>query len=166
MPPYQNRRSFLQLIVRISGGVLLASFSGMPAIATADDPRLEHLSEQEGANLFLLVKTLFPHGRLGDGPYWLVVGRLDAMSADAAFRGLIRSGLKDLDALPADKKSQTLKAMEPSAFFQTVRILTLLGLYGNPEAALKFGYEGSSFEQGGYLERGFDDLDWLPEPGQ
>ena len=28
----------------------------------------------------------------------------------------------------------------------------------------KFGYEGSSFEHGGYLHRGFNDLDWLPDP--
>jgi hypothetical protein len=26
------------------------------------------------------------------------------------------------------------------------------------------GYEGPSFGKGGYLERGFDDLDWLPDP--
>ena len=24
--------------------------------------------------------------------------------------------------------------------------------------------EGASFDQGGYLHRGFDDLDWLPDP--
>jgi hypothetical protein len=27
-----------------------------------------------------------------------------------------------------------------------------------------FGYEGSSFEKGGYINRGFQDLNWLPEP--
>jgi hypothetical protein len=26
------------------------------------------------------------------------------------------------------------------------------------------GYEGPSFDKGGYLHRGFNDLDWLPEP--
>ena len=26
------------------------------------------------------------------------------------------------------------------------------------------GYEGPSFDQGGYVTRGFDDLDWLPDP--
>jgi len=26
------------------------------------------------------------------------------------------------------------------------------------------GYQGPSFELGGYLNRGFNDLDWLPEP--
>jgi len=28
------------------------------------------------------------------------------------------------------------------------------------------GYQGSSIEHGGYLYRGFDDIDWLPQPGQ
>jgi hypothetical protein len=26
------------------------------------------------------------------------------------------------------------------------------------------GYEGPSYDRGGYLHRGFDDLDWLPRP--
>ena len=26
------------------------------------------------------------------------------------------------------------------------------------------GYEGASFDKGGYINRGFNDLDWLPEP--
>jgi hypothetical protein len=26
------------------------------------------------------------------------------------------------------------------------------------------GYEGPAYEKGGYLHRGFDDLDWLPTP--
>ena len=29
----------------------------------------------------------------------------------------------------------------------------------------KLGYEGSSAEHGGYLHRGFDDIDWLPKQG-
>ena len=33
-----------------------------------------------------------------------------------------------------------------------------------PSCGQALGYEGSSFEQGGYLHRGFNDLDWLPEP--
>jgi hypothetical protein len=26
------------------------------------------------------------------------------------------------------------------------------------------GYEGSSYDKGGYINRGFNDLNWLPEP--
>ena len=34
----------------------------------------------------------------------------------------------------------------------------------DPEVWSLLGYEGPSFEHGGYLRRGFDDLDWLPDP--
>lgn len=79
MPSLQSRRSFLQLVASISGAVLFAFLSGMPAVATADGAQLENLSENEGAELLMLVRNLFPHNTLGDDPYWLVVGRLDAM---------------------------------------------------------------------------------------
>jgi hypothetical protein len=39
-----------------------------------------------------------------------------------------------------------------------------LALYNNPLVWQAFGYEGASFDHGGYLERGFDDLGWLPDP--
>ena len=36
-------------------------------------------------------------------------------------------------------------------------------LYRNEEVLTFLGYQGSSIEYGGYLNRGFDDIDWLPE---
>ena len=38
-------------------------------------------------------------------------------------------------------------------------------LYNDPQVWEKLGYEGPSAEQGGYLSRGFDDIDWLPKQG-
>jgi hypothetical protein len=58
---------------------------------------------------------------------------------------------------------QKLQAIEASAFFQSVRLKTLLVLYNNPIAWTHFGYEGEAFSKGGYLLRGFNDLKWLPE---
>ena len=37
-------------------------------------------------------------------------------------------------------------------------------LYSDPEVWELLGYEGPSFDKGGYIDRGFDDLDWLPDP--
>jgi hypothetical protein len=34
-------------------------------------------------------------------------------------------------------------------------------LYNQKELWPKLGYEGSSFDKGGYIERGFNDIDWL-----
>jgi hypothetical protein len=35
------------------------------------------------------------------------------------------------------------------------------GLYNNKEAWPLFGYEGASADKGGYITRGFDDINWL-----
>jgi hypothetical protein len=40
----------------------------------------------------------------------------------------------------------------------------ITSLYDDREVWSLLGYEGPSFAQGGYLKRGFDDLDWLPDP--
>ena len=37
----------------------------------------------------------------------------------------------------------------------------ITGIYGNPEVWPLFGYEGPSADKGGYIDRGFDDIDWL-----
>ena len=50
-------------------------------------------------------------------------------------------------------------------FFETVKAATMGGLYGNPRVAAFFGWEGSSVEHGGYINRGFDDIGWLPNKG-
>ena len=54
--------------------------------------------------------------------------------------------------------------MSDTPFFQTVRATAVVALYDQAEVWELLGYEGPSFDQGGYLERGFDDLDWLPDP--
>ena len=39
----------------------------------------------------------------------------------------------------------------------------VVSLYNQKELWPKFGYEGSSAEHGGYIKRGFADIDWLPK---
>ena len=46
-------------------------------------------------------------------------------------------------------------------FFQTVRSGLVTGLYNNKALWPLFGYEGSSWQKGGYVDRGFADIDWL-----
>ena len=37
----------------------------------------------------------------------------------------------------------------------------VVSLYNQPEVWEKFGYEGESASKGGYIKRGFDDIQWL-----
>ena len=54
-----------------------------------------------------------------------------------------------------------LRDVEDSAFFQSIRGGLVTGIYNNPDLWPVFGYEGESASKGGYLKRGFDDIDWL-----
>ena len=90
--------------------------------------------------------------------------------------GAASSGVASLDeqAAAAHRRSylelddeaarvSVLKAASDSPFFQAVRSDLVVSFYNQPDLWALFGYEGSSFEHGGYIHRGFDDIDWLPK---
>ena len=52
-----------------------------------------------------------------------------------------------------------LQRIEQSDFFQKIRGDLVVSLYNQKELWPKFGYEGSSAEHGGYIKRGFADID-------
>jgi len=54
-----------------------------------------------------------------------------------------------------------LTDIENTPFFKAVRSSLMFGLYDNKALFPLFGYEGSSWEYGGYVNRGFNDLNWL-----
>ena len=56
-----------------------------------------------------------------------------------------------------------LQGIEQTDFFKQVRSDLVVSLYNQEELWPKFGYEGSSAEHGGYIKRGFNDIDWLPK---
>jgi hypothetical protein len=56
-----------------------------------------------------------------------------------------------------------LQRIEATEFFGKLRGDLIVSLYNNKEVWPKFGYEGSSAEHGGYISRGFADIDWLPK---
>ncbi len=56
-----------------------------------------------------------------------------------------------------------VQAITDTPFFQKLRSDLVVSFYNQKDLWPRFGYEGPSWEHGGYLERGFNDLDWLPE---
>ena len=66
-------------------------------------------------------------------------------------------------AAPENERVAALRKVEATPFFQNLRVQTLQVLYSTPLAYAYFGYEGEAFSKGGYLQRGFNDLRWLPE---
>ncbi|MDH5530566.1 MAG: Twin-arginine translocation pathway signal, partial [Paracoccaceae bacterium] len=82
------------------------------------------------------------------------VAELDAAAQAAGHASYLAMGWEE-------DRVKILQAMEDSAFFQTVRGGLVTGLYNQKAVWPIFGYEGESFSQGGYIDRGFDDINWL-----
>ena len=167
------RREFLKgsgvLMGTLAAGTVLASLAPSPVWAL----ELKTLSKTEGETLMAMGRVLYPHKKLPDAVYALLAKDLDAKAAgDAAAATQIRDGIKSLDQAAggrfakaaAPRKLQIDKAMEGQPFFNTVRGQCVTSLYDNDMAFAALGYPGSSWEKGGYITRGFQDLKWLPAP--
>lgn len=164
-----NRRDLLKTTTGLLTGWVIA---GTPLALIAPSPAwavdLTTLSSLEGAILMGVARTIAPHDKLDDAAYALVVQAVDGDAGkDANAKKMIQDGLIEIGKnFPTSSESErvaTLKKIEPSAFFQMMRVKTLQVLYSSPIAYAYFGYEGEAFSKGGYLARGFNDLRWLPE---
>jgi hypothetical protein len=127
------------------------------------------------ATMVQISRDLYPHDQLEDRIYAAAVDTLDkAAAADAAARDELEAGVAELDAAAQAVHSSRysdvaaeadrvalLKEREQSPFVQKLRGNLVTGLYNNKEVWPIFGYEGESASQGGYIERGFDDINWL-----
>ena len=158
-----TRREFIRLTV----GLALLSLDGRAGA----NGTVTRLLDDDGKFLADMVYQLFPHPRLNKVVYTRVaeqVGEkiaqsagLSAMSEEAMER-LAGASRETWAALPEDEKVAALEQVQHTPFFQFVRNETLGRLYRHPQAWELLGYEGSSLEFGGYINRGLDDIDWLP----
>ena len=125
--------------------------------------------------LIHMARDIYPHDKLGDRIYALALKGLDGAAAkDGATRDMLEEGVRKLNATSElahqtsfdkvaweDQRLKLLRQIEPSPFFQKIRSTLVTGIYNNREVWTKLGYEGPSAEKGGYIKRGFDDIDWL-----
>ena len=119
--------------------------------------------------LVVLLRDLFPHHGLDDA-FYRDIARAVRAEMDAAAIRRLDAGLHELDqiadngwsaALP-DVRRAHLKALENAVFFKDVYAAALEQVYRDPRVWRVIGYGGNAFAQGGYVTRGFNDIDWLP----
>jgi hypothetical protein len=171
-----SRRGFLQgsaTVVPAAG--LAAAGMGIGAHA-AWAQAATNLKPHTMATLVLMARDIYPHDRLADIYYVNAVTPYDAKAgADPAFHKMIETGVGELDAwAQRDHKTGYLQvpweadrvvilvALQQAPLFKKMRGDLVVSLYNQPEIWPKFGYEGASADKGGYIHRGFNDLDWLP----
>ena len=141
-------------------------------MSTQAAPALEqHVAETVTA----LARTLYPHVALADAVYERVPAKIaEAVSEDPTQASTVSQGVADLDGRgdqpfaqrAPEQQLADAKAIAGSPFFELVRSTAVVEIYSDERTWRLLGYEGPSFAQGGYLRRGFNDLDWLPDPEQ
>jgi hypothetical protein len=130
---------------------------------------LTALDGAQAKEMLAMTRQLFPHDKLGDEYYWVVVEAIDKdIAGSPALATRIRDGLAQLNqaaggdfaVVDADKQVAAMKKLEGTPFFSDMLSKTQFNFYGNKAVWAKFGYEGSSWEKGGYINRGFNDVKW------
>ncbi|MGO2540490.1 MAG: hypothetical protein ACTH8J_05025 [Specibacter sp.] len=131
------------------------------------------LSDEARRILTRIIQVSFPHPQFPDGPYERMTEKIIEASEESRwFRMALIQGLATLDTLtdehfldlPEDRAITALKRIADLEFFAFIRRTVVLNLYDDPEVHTALGYEGESYSKGGYVNRGFNDLAWLPEP--
>ena len=174
-PAIFSRREFLKG-TGVLIGTLWASSTALISLAPSSVWALElkTLDERTGNALLAFTRQIFPHAKLDDAVYALVVKDLDAEAAGSPdVKKLLTEGAAGLDkaaggeftAAAREKQSEITASLAKTPFFEKVRGKAIVSLYNNELAFAHFGYEGNAFQKGGgYLQRGFNDLKWLPAP--
>jgi hypothetical protein len=168
-----NRRQFLQTSsLAIAGAAVAGSMGGVFDPNQAWAIPTTTLDQHTAMTLAKVCRHLYPHDEIGSAYYAKIVEEFDEKAkADPDFAKLLRNGVASLDAVYQVKwlelsegyKLEALKSIETTPFFRAVRGAIITGLYNQPLVWRHFGYEGSSWKFGGYLNRGFNDIGWLPE---
>jgi len=161
-------------LLKRGGATALLVVSGSAVISPENAWGLETtaLKPETMATLIQMARDIYPHDHVPDKHYALAVkGHDDSAAKDPAHRELIESGIADLDMKSGaggyrrlgweEERVKVLQQIESTPFFQAVRGGLVVGLYNQKEIWPLFGYEGESYSKGGYIERGFDDIEWL-----
>ncbi|MNZ54849.1 hypothetical protein D3C78_727610 [compost metagenome] len=165
-----SRRRFMSLSAQSLAllGATAVTAQLIPVTLLADEAPQEALPKLP-AGLLQMGRDIYPHDRLGDLHYARPLAALLDKQGE-----LVRQGLRELQAGARERHGKAyeaitaendrvalLRAIETGPFFREVRSALMFGIYDNTALFALFGYEGSSVEKGGYVSRGFNDIDWL-----
>ena len=168
-----DRRDFLKTVATVPAAAVAVTAGLSIDGAWADNTKA--LKPETMKTLARVARDIYPHDHLADHYYITAVTPWDDKAAsDSKVKAWIEEGIARLDedararhklsyaAVPwEEERVALLRGIEHTDFFGQVRGDLIVSLYNNHEVWPKFGYEGSSAEHGGYINRGFNDIDWL-----
>ena len=171
-----SRRSFSQYL---GSGALavgtVSSFGGFSLHSLADATR-DDIQDEIAANIekvtlaqyaYFIVPLLEPsHDR-----YRQVAEKVSAITRqvpplaalkDAGIAALSATDKGSWSKLSRADRADTVQLLANTPFFNFLRWNATEIVLREPDLWQQLGYQGSAIEHGGYLNRGFDDIDWLP----
>ncbi len=169
-----DRRQFL---ARTTAAAALMTISGSALLHTTEAWGLEAkaLKPEVMRTIIKMARDIYPHDRLADKYYAIACKTYDEKAAsDPALKSLCEEGVKHFDAVAMQEhkvpyvevpweaqRVAILRANQDNPFFQKLRGDLVVNLYNQKEVWPLFGYEGESASKGGYIDRGFNDIEWL-----
>jgi hypothetical protein len=168
-----DRRKFLSNAGAVALGTSAVVISG--GLFSLDSVAAEKIGANANVTLLKLARDIYPHDTLEDKYYTQVMSpmALEAENNNDLMK-LLSEGVNDLDktSIALFNKNYTkiknesdrvivLKELESSAFFQKIKGALMMGIYNNEELWPRFGFGGSAWEKGGYINRGYDKNDWI-----
>jgi hypothetical protein len=139
-------------------------FSLLAALAAIAGPRTLAATPatDPGSVLARAAQALFPHESVAMARYRTAAEGFVAGNAASAHRFARALGGGAFLHLAPAQRAEVLRLQESSPDFLAFRWQVMVSLYSDLAVTRDFGYQGPSLAQGGYLHRGFDDIDWLP----
>lgn len=126
------------------------------------------LSDNRLLTITAVMRRLLPHEDLDPAVYRDAVTAFSqtAMNNETAMAGLAKLESRSFLDLPASEQLAILAEIENTPFFNTVRAAAIRSVYGDERTWEMLGYGGDASRFGGYVDRGFNDIDWLPDVGR
>jgi hypothetical protein len=154
-----TRRKVLIAISQLAAAASLAACSRSP----------DQASNATSADLDLLASVAYdilPYTELPAESYVMAAQQILDLNDETVTAGL--ATLRDASHntpwkdVAESERIAILVSLQDSAFFGLVRATSLQVLLRDPATFAIVGYGGSTTQYGGYINRGFDDISWLP----
>ena len=160
-----SRRRFIVAAITFSG-VTAGTFG--PAALRFGSAWAQSGNDGASDALARLGRLLLPHDDLADDVYAEVLDGALATAADDTSLSDVETLLnaqQSADFMDIDEDGQlsAMRAIEGDDSFVAVLNVLKAQLYDHPAVWKVINYEGPSYQNGGYLNRGAGEIDWLPE---
>jgi Gluconate 2-dehydrogenase subunit 3 len=157
-------------LLALTAGLLTTPFARYAVAADA-------FSAEQKLLLLKIARDIYPHDTLLDNaPYQAVIDNvLKEAEKDEKVAKLVTDGLADVNKRanatfksnfvdiksPASREA-VLRQVELTDFFQKIRSGLMFGLYANKDVYTKMGYDGPSYQNGGFIKHpSFGKVDWI-----